>query len=56
VFSSLSVYPARKISIEYLYGSLSTSVALICIIVLDTNRAPLRWILCVLISFYVSSR
>jgi len=55
VSSSLSVYPARKIPIECLCWSLSTSIALIRIIVLGTNCSPLSWILCVLISFYVSS-
>ena len=44
------MYPAVRISIECLHGSLSTSIALIRIIVLDTNCSPLSWILCVLIS------
>jgi hypothetical protein len=45
VSSSLPMYPAGKIYIERLCGSMSTSIDLLRLNVLDTNCSPLSWIL-----------
>ena len=45
VFSSRPMYPAGKNSISVFVGSLSTSIVMLYLTVLHTDRPPLSWIL-----------